>query len=1127
MLKRVVVVCVPLLFLFLCLGQNASAQALANDDVIKMAQAQLPDSVIIAKIKSSRNEFDTSPNALIRLKQAGVSDAVLSVMIESTPTPAAASPASTRPGIVLPTVYGYYVVDGNEIRSLPAVGVETIIGISAGRNGIGVDGFSGDSPIAIRTPTPTIIAYQQNLDVNTLHLGELVYVSTMKAYEFNMFGTDPIAFSNVYKRDYNETISVRLWRPRPDVPVRIEPVENKPGMYRLTPSSALPPGRYAFYRENEIHRDGRIFATSLARKSEAFYFSVSGTTIDTTAVGAASRSAAAQPPPLPRAACTDSNSCTEAANAALRSSQLSEATTAWDKILGLGGTVTLSMCHERTLVSCEQGRFNLGPKEVSFATTTGQNMFAVAPPEVTSIRAGKKPLLPTASVQLRVGNRNYNFDFIPASINCELDFVVKCPPEGVAQQLAVANYIAQAIPKLTSGNIQAQSAGPPIVALPAPPLAVARSSSGDVVPPTVSFLIHRERPSSSRTPLILVHGIHGTEPEESLEQVNRYWENFLQQFDGDTTLKSKYDVYIFQYRSNVETVPKLAQEFGTWIDLELIDRPHVIVAHSMGGLIAKYYATEYVHRKGKWAGTHGGESILRLITLATPHHGTPAANDFGALTKYMGLGWKQVFDHVNFAYWTKNAGFFSVPSLNSGNPNRSDLRWDNYDGAITEDVNGWLGLVNQKFKNYASKLVAYGGWLAPKFPNWTAALAYAQIPAAATTYNDRARLNFANDALLYGMDRKFGSTDGLVPSGSALFCESGEYLVQAGSNFICPSLARVRRFQPGPTAGNLTPPDSNTLSIVQTPGGFDHQDMKDSQQVLQYVREDLEQVARTGVTSGAVMLAGFQWAGKGMVAVPFLTYEGSQYTPIPQQLQANQATVLQVRRVLEGMGEFAVYRKGMRIGQFNVTDVATTVVGTLERVVCNGTAAGFTPEHGDLAIAGQDTNQAFFSSLAPGQTERNRLYSLARDMVPKVMPNNTRFPNLAGRPITLGNIREELNVLDIDQDGKPELSLLLRIDTRVAETERFTTYVYLLSRWNRINGQMTTLLGSSSIEADGFTLWGEGPYNLIGPVDVNADGVAELLLTKKGAGHYADLEFYVLRSDMLVRAATIKQWSGS
>jgi hypothetical protein len=56
--------------------------ALTNADVIKLVAAKLPDSIIIKKIKSSACNFDTGTDGLIKLKQAGVSDAVIQAMVE-------------------------------------------------------------------------------------------------------------------------------------------------------------------------------------------------------------------------------------------------------------------------------------------------------------------------------------------------------------------------------------------------------------------------------------------------------------------------------------------------------------------------------------------------------------------------------------------------------------------------------------------------------------------------------------------------------------------------------------------------------------------------------------------------------------------------------------------------------------------------------------------------------------------------------------------------------------------------------------------------------------------------------------------------------------------------------------
>jgi hypothetical protein len=59
----------------------AAAAVLQNQDVIKMVKAGLDDALIIAKIGSSKCQFDTSTDALIQLKQGGVSAAVLKAMV--------------------------------------------------------------------------------------------------------------------------------------------------------------------------------------------------------------------------------------------------------------------------------------------------------------------------------------------------------------------------------------------------------------------------------------------------------------------------------------------------------------------------------------------------------------------------------------------------------------------------------------------------------------------------------------------------------------------------------------------------------------------------------------------------------------------------------------------------------------------------------------------------------------------------------------------------------------------------------------------------------------------------------------------------------------------------------------
>jgi hypothetical protein len=59
----------------------SGAGVLQNQDIIKMVKAGLDETIILAKIGGSKCQFDTSTDALIQLKESGVSAAVLKAMV--------------------------------------------------------------------------------------------------------------------------------------------------------------------------------------------------------------------------------------------------------------------------------------------------------------------------------------------------------------------------------------------------------------------------------------------------------------------------------------------------------------------------------------------------------------------------------------------------------------------------------------------------------------------------------------------------------------------------------------------------------------------------------------------------------------------------------------------------------------------------------------------------------------------------------------------------------------------------------------------------------------------------------------------------------------------------------------
>jgi len=82
------------LALALCVPFAASAAPMTNEDVIKMVRGGLGEGTVLQAIDASAPAFDTSPDGLVRLKQGGVSDAVIQRILAkgSGAAPAAAQP---------------------------------------------------------------------------------------------------------------------------------------------------------------------------------------------------------------------------------------------------------------------------------------------------------------------------------------------------------------------------------------------------------------------------------------------------------------------------------------------------------------------------------------------------------------------------------------------------------------------------------------------------------------------------------------------------------------------------------------------------------------------------------------------------------------------------------------------------------------------------------------------------------------------------------------------------------------------------------------------------------------------------------------------------------------------------
>ncbi len=74
------------------MGVAQTGKRLTNDDVVKLFQSGLAEDTIVLSIKNTPGNFDTTPDGLIQLKNAGVPQAIINAMVEAQ---AQAQPAET------------------------------------------------------------------------------------------------------------------------------------------------------------------------------------------------------------------------------------------------------------------------------------------------------------------------------------------------------------------------------------------------------------------------------------------------------------------------------------------------------------------------------------------------------------------------------------------------------------------------------------------------------------------------------------------------------------------------------------------------------------------------------------------------------------------------------------------------------------------------------------------------------------------------------------------------------------------------------------------------------------------------------------------------------------------------
>ena len=269
---------------------KATTPAMTNRDVIRLLQAKLSDDIIIAKIKSSKTNFDTSVDALVALRTAGASDRLITLMLDPgsdpgtapassaagtnapiAPTPAEPAapkytgPASNRGRDAAPNVtatavkseaprpiiinaapesYGVYIVSQGQLKPLGRIQTKVQIGkfrsflkayVPFVRSKIDIDIPGAHSTSRFELIRPTFYAYfPPSRDVSKFKL--LQCKITGQKFDQRTVANASIMFSTEQNQD--------------EVPIDIGPAGNVKDLYRLFPREDIPTGEFAFVEGN-------------------------------------------------------------------------------------------------------------------------------------------------------------------------------------------------------------------------------------------------------------------------------------------------------------------------------------------------------------------------------------------------------------------------------------------------------------------------------------------------------------------------------------------------------------------------------------------------------------------------------------------------------------------------------------------------------------------------------------------------------------------------------------------------------------------------------------------------------------------------------------------------------------
>ena len=244
----------------LIISAQPAPEVMTNEEVISLAKAGLSPSIIIAKIRSDRSNFDLSTDSLIKLKQAGVTDDILAAMLEakSGKSVTAGTAASDPNDPMSKHNYGIFLYEERAgsrkmTQLMPAVSSQNRTG------GIFTSSITyGISKVKIKSNLPGRNAGLQIADTQPVFYFYLD-VSSGGLNTASGIPSNPNEFALVRfnQRDDNREVTIGKSNAfsakgglSDEYVVQFIATDLGNGVFKITPSAPLPKGEYGFYLVN-------------------------------------------------------------------------------------------------------------------------------------------------------------------------------------------------------------------------------------------------------------------------------------------------------------------------------------------------------------------------------------------------------------------------------------------------------------------------------------------------------------------------------------------------------------------------------------------------------------------------------------------------------------------------------------------------------------------------------------------------------------------------------------------------------------------------------------------------------------------------------------------------------------